>query len=281
MRTLALAELREAVMRLTLEAEADLPADVQLALETALASESSEPGREALSMILENAELARAGRIPLCQDTGMLNVFLELGPGVCLEGHPASAVDDGIAAATLAGGLRASLVADPLVERVNTGDNRPAFLYLETGGRKGEAHLTVMPKGGGSENASALVMLLPTASPETIVAEITRQVGAKAPFACPPVVVGVGIGGNADMAMKLSKRALLREVGQPHPRREYRKMEEAVLREVNLSGIGPAGLGGDITALAVAIEEAPTHIACLPLAVSISCHALRRRSASL
>ncbi len=280
MRTIGLDALREAVTRLALEADFDLPGDVQSALEAALSAETSELGREALSMILENAALARAERVPLCQDTGMFNVFLELGPGVCLEGPPAPAVDAGIATATSEGHLRASLVGDPLVRRNNTGDNTPAFLYMEGTGSD-EAWLTVLAKGGGSENATALQMLLPTTTPEQLVEAIVEHVKRKAAFACPPVIVGVGIGGNADGALKLSKKALLRDVGQPHPEPEYRRMEEAALKAINRSGIGPAGLGGDFTALAVMIETAPAHIACLPLGISVSCHALRRRSAVL
>ena len=151
MRTLSLDALREAVTRLALQADFDLPPDMQSALEAALAVETKPRGREALSMILENAALARAERVPLCQDTGMFNVWLEMGPGVCLEGLPARAVDAGIAAATVEGRLRASLVSDPLVGRSNTGNNTPAFLYLESAGNEDEVRLTVMPKGGGSD----------------------------------------------------------------------------------------------------------------------------------
>lgn len=281
MRTLSLDALREAVTKLALEAAFDLPGDVQSALETALAAETAPLGREVLSMILKNAAMARAERVPLCQDTGMFNVFLELGPGVCLKGPPAPAVDAGIAMATSEGHLRASLVSDPLVGRGNTGDNRPAFLYVEGAGIENQVRLTVMPKGGGSENVTALKMLLPTATPEQLVEVIVEHVKEKAAFACPPVVVGIGIGGNADGALKLSKKALLRDVRKPHPEPGYRRIEEATLEAINRLGIGPAGLGGYFTALAVMIEKAPTHIACLPLGISLSCHALRRRSVVL
>jgi len=281
MRTLSLDALREAVAVLALQADYDLPGDVQSALEAALAAETNQRGREALSMILENAAVARAERVPLCQDTGMFNVWLEMGPGVCLEGLPARAVDAGIAAATAEGRLRASLVSDPLVGRSNTGNNTPAFLYLESAGNEDEVRLTVMPKGGGSENVTALKMLLPTTPAEQVVEAIVEHVRQKAPFACPPVVVGIGLGGNADGALKLSKKALLRAVGEPHPEAEYSDIEAAALDAINQLGIGPAGLGGDCTALAVMVEKAPTHISCLPLAITLSCHALRRRSAAL
>ncbi len=281
MRTLSLDVLRETITGLAAEADFDLPADVEAALRTALARETSAAGREALAMILENAALAREERVPICQDTGMFNVFLELGSGVSFGGQPGPAADAGIADATSTGRLRASLVGDPLLHRVNTGDNTPAFLYLESAGGEDEVRLTVMPKGGGSENVTLLRMMLPTATPEELSAVIVEHVLKKAPFACPPVIVGVGIGGNADTAVKLSKRALLRPVGSPHPEAGYRELEDAVLEAVNGLGIGPAGLGGDATALGVMIEKAATHIACLPLAVSISCHALRRRSTNL
>ncbi len=281
MRTLSLEVLRETVTGLAQEADFDLPADVEAALRAALNAESTAAGREALSMILENATLARAERVPICQDTGMFNIFLELGPGVCLEGAPGPAVDAGIAAATAAGKLRASLVGDPLTNRTNTTDNTPAFLYLESAGEEDAARLTVMPKGGGSENVTLLRMLLPTATPEELAEVVVEHIREKAPFACPPVVVGVGIGGNADTAVKLSKRALLRPVGSPHPEPGYRDLELKILEAANGLGIGPASLGGAITALGVMIEKTPTHIACLPLAVSLSCHALRRRSALL
>ncbi len=281
MRTLSLDALREATTRLVLEADFDLPRDVESALESALAAETSAAGREALSMILENASLARKEGVPICQDTGMFNVFLELGPGVCLEGAPGPAVDAGIAAATQSGRLRASMVRDPLADRTNTGDNTPAFLYLESASEQDRVRLTVMPKGGGSENVTCLKMLLPTASSEEVVEAVVEHVVAKAAFACPPIIVGVGLGGNADSALKLSKRALLRDIGDPHPEPYYRRMEEAALAAINASGVGPAGLGGSVTALAIMIEKAPAHIACLPVAISISCHALRRRSADL
>jgi tartrate/fumarate subfamily iron-sulfur-dependent hydro-lyase alpha chain len=281
MRTLTQQTIQEAVEKLAVEACLDLPADVEQALRRALQLERTERGLQVLEQIVRNAEIARQERIPICQDTGIFNVFLDLGPGVELEGPVQQAVDKGIAAATRSAALRPSLVTEPLFRRDNTGDNTPAALYVYPTEEPGAVRITVMPKGGGSENVTALLMLLPTATAEEVVAEVARIVKEKAPFACPPVIVGVGMGSNADGALRIAKRALMREVGARAPHPDYRRMEEMLLTELNASGIGPGGLGGGTTALSVMVEGAPTHIACLPVGVVISCHALRRRSIEL
>ncbi len=281
MRRISAADLEEAVRQLTVEASVDLPADVEAALRDALRAEEHRLGKYALEQIVENLEVARRERLPVCQDTGYFNVFLEFGPDVLLPEKAQEAVDRGVAAATREAFLRASVVSDPLLRRRNTGTNIPAQLHLEQTGEEGALRLTVMPKGGGSENAGMLRMLLPTAPPGEVVEQVVEHVLAKAPSACPPVVVGVGLGGSADTCVLAAKRALLRPVGTPCPYPGYGSLESEMLEAINRSGIGAAGMGGAHTALAVHLIPLPTHIANLPLAVAISCHALRRRAAGL
>ncbi|MHB8780454.1 MAG: fumarate hydratase [Candidatus Geothermincolia bacterium] len=277
MRELGREELRAAVCSLATQASYDLPADVEEALREARRRESGERGRAVLDQILKNAAIARDSKLPICQDTGLFSVFLEIGPGIAIGCDIQEAVDAGLAEASRVLSLRPSIVAEPLRERRNTGDNTPASLYLHASERAGTARLIVMPKGGGSENVTTLVMSLPTASEDELRDEVARIVVARAPYACPPVIVGVGLGGSADGALALAKRALLRPLSERAEGTAYARLESDILRVVNASGVGPGGLGGDTTALAVAIERAPTHMACLPVGVSISCHALRRK----
>jgi len=275
------ADLQEAVKRLAVEASVDLPADVESSLRRALGEERHRLGRYVLEQIVENLEVARRERLPICQDTGYFSVFLEHGPDVLLPERLQEAVDRGVAAATREAFLRASVVGDPLLDRRNTGDNTPVQLHLKRREEEGLVRLTVMPKGGGSENAGMLRMLLPTTTPEEVTKQVIEHVTAKAPSACPPVVVGVGLGGSADTCMQAAKLALLREVGSPCPHPGYDSLEREILEGINASGIGAGGLGGSHTALAVHLAPLPVHIANLPLAVSVSCHALRRRTAEL
>jgi len=281
LRKVTAGEIEEAVRRLAGEAAVDLPPDVEEALRRALREEAHELGRYALEQIVENAETARRERIPLCQDTGYFTVFLECGPGVLLPPRLREAVDRGVAAATRQAYLRPSVVEDPHLHRVNTRDNTPVQLHLEQAAEGETVRLTVMPKGGGSENASMLRMMLPTASREEIVQTVVEHVRGKAPYACPPVVVGVGLGGSADTCVLAAKRSLLRELGEPCPDGAYADLERELLERINRTGIGAAGFGGAHTALAVHLQPLPTHIALLPLAVAVSCHALRRKTAEL
>lgn len=278
MREVAVSEISRAVERLCIEANERLPADIRTAMEKALLSETSARGREILSLLLENAATAAAEAMPLCQDTGMAVVFIELGQDVHLGGGNLSdAVNAGVRDGYRKAYLRNSVVRDPL-DRVNTGDNTPAVIHLTL--VPGEnIRLTVMPKGFGSENMSRLAMLKPADGPAGIknfVVETVRQAGGNP---CPPVVVGVGIGGTMEKAALLAKTALLRPAGSRNSPASLRELEDDLLAAVNRTGIGPQGLGGRTTALAVNVEVYPTHIAGLPVAVNIGCHATRHAAA--
>jgi fumarate hydratase subunit alpha len=273
-------DVTEAVRRLFLEAATDLPADVLAAVRGARGAETSARACSILDQILDNAETARREGLPLCQDTGLAIVFAELGQDVHVTGGDfAAAVQEGVRQAYRDGYLRKSL-CDPLT-RVNTGDNTPAVVHIEIvpGNR---LRLVAMPKGGGSENMSGVAMLLPAAGPEGIRTWVLRRVEEGAANACAPVIVGVGIGGAMETAIGLARRAVLRAVGEPNaadPR--LRELERDLLRDINALEIGPQGQGGKATALAVHVEMAPCHIASLPVAVQLQCHAARHREITL
>ena len=271
--------IQETVERLAVEASFDLPDDVRDALKAAMDKESEERPREVIAQLIENAEIAAKERVPICQDTGVFNVYIEVGPGVSFSEPLEQAVNAGIREATLKANLRPSIVCDPLFSRRNSGDNTPASIYIREISEENAVRLTVFSKGAGSENVTNLKMMLPTTRKEELARVIVEAVCEKAAFACPPLVVGVGIGGNADEAIGLGKRALLRNIGSPSANPAYRELERGILARINSTGIGPAGLGGETTALGVMIEDAPTHIASLPVAIVISCHVLRRKTA--
>ncbi len=275
-RILEAAELSAAVEELVIRASLDLPVDVERALEEARGREGSPLSRYALDIILENARLARREGLPICQDTGIFHLFIDLGEGTALPDGYREIVDEGLRRATRKVPLRSSVVDDPLGKRVDRGDNTPARIHLHYGAPPGRVRLTVLAKGGGSENATRLFMLLPGVGKEGLRDVVVRAVREKAAQACPPVVVGVGVGAEAEGALGLALRSLLRPLGERHPRAELASLEMSMLEDINSTGIGAAGLGGDVTALDVHLEEAPTHIACLPVGVVISCHALRR-----
>lgn len=266
---------------LAARASLELPKDVESAIAEALERETSSLGRYALGMILENAEVARREGLPLCQDTGMFHLFVELGEGVALPHSFQAAVDEGIRRATRRVPLRSSLVDLPIRERRDRGDNTPVRVHVSGGGPEGEARLTLLAKGGGSENATSLHLLLPGEGEEGVRRVVLEAVRARGAQACPPLVVCVGVGGDAGEALELALRGLLRPVGERNPRGDLARLEEELLAEVNATGIGAAGLGGDTTALDVHLQEAPTHIACLPVGVVLGCHALRRSTALL
>lgn len=269
--------IAEAVHDAILAASAELRRDVLAALQTAAESERFSRGRWALEQLLSNAGIAAADRVPLCQDTGSAWVWVELGEQTCLTEPLKPAIDAAVASAYRAGRLRMSMARDALFDRANTGDNTPALLDVTL--RPGEgATVHVMLKGGGSDNASALRMLTPAAGLEGVREAVLDAVRATARSACPPLFVGVGVGGGFDQAPKLSKQALLRQIGQANPDPEHAAFEESLLREINATGIGPAGLGGDTTALAVHVKTAPCHIASLPVAVNMGCYAIRSAS---
>lgn len=275
MRVIHTDKVRDLVEDLLIRAEADLPRDVRKALEKALASEKSETGRMVLEEILENERIASEERIPLCQDCGLPVLFIEVGQEVLFEGPGLiSAVNEGVRLATAKAFLRRMVVRDPLYGRENTGDNTPAVVHLEI--VDGEnVGVVAIPRGMGSENASSLAMLRPTDGENEVMRFVLETVDRLGANACPPLVVGVGIGGNFEVAPLLAKKALMRPIGSRSRDPRYAAFEESLLARVNALGIGPAGYGGTATALDVHIEFAPTHIAGLPVAVNMSCHALR------
>ena len=274
MREVSAAAVTEAVARLCIAANTRLTEDVTAAVAAARAAEDWPGAREILDRILENDAIGDG--TPICQDTGMACVFLEVGQDVHIAGDLRVAVDEGVRRGYAEGYLRKSVVADPL-DRVNTGDNTPAMLHVEL--VPGErVKLTVAPKGFGSENMSRIAMLRPSDGAEGVKDFIVDTVERAGPNPCPPIVVGVGIGGTFDQCALLAKKALLRDLGSHHAKPFYAAMEDELLERINALGIGPQGFGGRTTALAVHIETLPTHIAGLPCAVNINCHVARHRT---
>ncbi len=271
MREISAEAVADTVARLCVQANTCLPRDVTDGIAAARAAEDWPPAREILDRIVENGEIG--GGFPICQDTGMACVFLEVGQELHIAGDLAQAVDEGVRRGYAQGYLRKSVVSDPL-ERVNSGDNTPAMLYtdLVPGDRLA---ITVAPKGFGSENMSRIAMLKPSDGVEGVKDFIVDTVEQAGPNPCPPIVVGVGLGGTFDKCALLAKKALLRELGTPSPLPFYAELERELLDRINALGIGPQGFGGRTTALAVHIETLPTHIAGLPCAVNINCHVAR------
>lgn len=279
MRNIDAKVIEDTVARLCIEANLRLPPDVINAIERAEKAEPWGGAKRILSLLGDNVRIASEKTLPVCQDTGMACVFVELGQDVHIEGDFEQAVNNGVRRGYGEGYLRKSVVCDPLC-RVNTGDNTPALVTVKLT-RGDKMRITVMPKGFGSENMSALKMLKPADGVDGVknfVLETVEKAGANP---CPPIIVGVGIGGSFDKAAYLAKHALLRPVNEPNPDEYYAALERELLDKINALGIGPQGFGGKTTALAVLIEAMPTHVAGLPVAVNISCHATRRASASL
>ena len=279
MRSIDSKVIEDTVARLCIEANLRLPPDVINAIESAEKAEPWDGAKRILSLLGDNVRIASEKTLPVCQDTGMACVFVELGQDVHIDGDFEEAVNNGVRRGYGEGYLRKSVVCDPL-RRVNTGDNTPALLTVKLT-RGDKMRITVMPKGFGSENMSALKMLKPADGVEGVknfVLETVEKAGANP---CPPIIVGVGIGGSFDKAAYLAKHALLHPVDEPNPDEYYAALESELLDKINALGIGPQGFGGKTTALAVLIEAMPTHVAGLPVAVNISCHATRRASASL
>ncbi len=255
------------------EAATTLRPDVRVALERAIAAERSPRGRQVLEQLAENARIAHDERVPLCQDTGTVWVRVEIGEEECVRGSVRDAVDAAVAETYRASALRMSVVRDAFSDRANTGDNTPAFIELAQRPGTG-ATVHVMLKGGGSDNSSALAMLEPAAGREGIVRFVLSVVEGKATGACPPLLVGLGIGGTFDTVAALAKKALLRSLDEPSPG-PVDELEREILDVVNATGIGPAGLGGSTTAFGVRVLTAPCHIAALPVAVNLGCSAVR------
>jgi fumarate hydratase subunit alpha len=271
----------DAVARLFVEANTVLGEDVVSTFKACLGTETSPNGRDVLDQLLENAELSRASGVPLCQDTGLAVVFLEVGQDLHITGGDfREAVHEGVRAGCREGYLRASVVSPPVGRRVNTGDNTPAIIHttIVPGDR---LRIIVAPKGGGSENMSALRRRRPADGIDGVKRFVIETVEKAGPNPCPPVVVGVGVGGTFELCALLAKKALLRHLGRPHPDPDFAALEGALLEAVNRLGTGPAGLGGTVTALAVHVETHPCHIASLPVAVNINCHSHRHREALL
>ena len=280
-RELDVGAITEAVKRLCITANYDLPQDVYDALVRAREAEESPVGREVLGQLVENADIAAADRVPICQDTGFAVIFAEVGQDVHLVGgHFDDAVDEGVRQGYGDGYLRKSVAQEPAHARRNTKDNTPAILHtsIVPGDR---LRLTMMAKGGGAENMSSLNMLKPSQGWAGMVDAVVETVSRAGSNPCPPVIIGVGIGGTIDMVTVLAKKALLRDVGSTHPDPRIAAMEAELLEKINALGIGPQGLGGSTTALAVFIEEMPCHIASMPMAVNVQCHAQRHKTVEL
>ena len=274
-------EITALVSRLYLEANFVLPADVVTCLKGAFKREESPLGRNVLEALLKNAEIAACERVPLCQDTGLAVVFAEIGQELHITGgFLEEAVDMGVARAQAEGYLRASVVRDPIFERDNTGDNTPAMLHIDSVSGE-ELKLTVLPKGAGSENMSRLAMLKPSDGVDGMTRFIIETVLAAGANPCPPIFLGIGVGGTMDRAALLSKKALLRPAGSANSDPNLASLESRILDHVNALGIGPGGFGGTVTCLGVAIEESPCHIASFPVAVNIQCNSARRASGNL
>ncbi|MBS4023734.1 MAG: fumarate hydratase [Dethiobacter sp.] len=276
MRELNVGEITAAIAELCMDANFYLGDDVLNSFKKALENETSPTGKNVLQELITNAEIAKEDQVPMCQDTGLAVVFVELGQDVRLVGGDLNeAINEGVRKGYGEGYLRKSAVRDPL-NRVNTKDNTPAIIHLEiVPGDK--IKLTVAPKGGGSENMSAVKMLTPSDGAKGVVDFVVDTVSKAGSNPCPPIVVGVGIGGTFEKVAYLAKKSLLRELGAPNSDPFYAAMETEILEKINKLGIGPQGYGGRTTALAVHIETFPAHIASMPAAVNINCHASRHK----
>jgi len=278
MRTIHTRQITEIIKELCITANYDLPREITESLRKGCETEESPTGKDILKQILENERIAREERCPLCQDTGTACVYLDIGQEVTLEGPPLrEAVDEGVRRGYEKGYLRKSIVRDPLI-RENTGDNTPAMLHTEiVPGDNIKIH--VMTKGGGCENMSRLAMLRPSDGRKGIIDFVVNNVKNAGGNPCPPLVLGVGIGGAFDIVATIAKRALMRGVGIPHPQPHLAELERDLLTACNNTGVGPMGLGGRTTVLAVNVEAYPTHIASLPVAMAVNCHSSRYKSA--
>jgi fumarate hydratase subunit alpha len=277
MRQISAAAITEAVAGLFKQANYELGGDVITALKNARQKEESPAGRDTLDALLENARIAAAEKIPLCQDCGVAVVFLEIGQDIHIEGGELTeAVNEGVRRAYTDGYLRKSIVTHPFSSRTNTGDNTPAVIHTDiVPGDK--IKITVLPKGGGAENMAKLGMLLPAAGRRGVIDFVVKAVEEAWANPCPPIIVGVGIGGTAEKAMFLAKHSLIRKVGEPSPDQETAELEQDIWTRVNNLGIGPMGYGGRITALAVHAETFPSHLTALPVAVNLQCHSARHQ----
>lgn len=277
MREINVVEITNEIKEMCIEANYFLPRDICEVIETAKAKETSEVGKAVFKDISENIKVAGEMKLPVCQDTGMVVVFIEIGQEVALVGGDLNfAINEGVRQGYKEGYLRCSIVSDPL-KRVNTNDNTPAVIHLSIV-QGDKIKITVSPKGFGSENMSAIKMFNPSSKSEDIIEFIVQTVVKAGSNPCPPIVVGVGIGGNFEYSATLAKKALIRDVDIRNSDEFYKDLEEKVLSEINKTGIGPQGFGGAITALSVNIEVFPTHIAGLPVAVNMGCYVNRHKT---
>ena len=280
MKTINASDITKAVKQMCMESNYYLGEDVFNAFNKALKEEKSAAGISVMEQLIENANIAKNEQVPMCQDTGFAVFFVELGQDVHITGGALKdAINEGGRQGYTEGFLRKSIVSDPL-KRVNTKDNTPAVVHIEI--VQGEnLKITIAPKGGGSENMSGLKMLKPADGVKGIKDFVIERVSQAGSNPCPPIVVGVGIGGTFEVAAMLAKKALLRKLGEHHPDSDTAELEKELLEKVNNLGIGPQGFGGRVTALAVNIEKHPCHIASLPVAVNINCHAHRHKEVIL
>ncbi len=280
MRQLDVAELTKAVKQMCIEANINLAADVTTSLEAYEEKEASPIGKQILKDLIENVHIAQEKQMPICQDTGMAVLFIEMGQEVYwINGSVETAINEGVRQGYTEGYLRKSVVQDPL-RRINTKDNTPAVIHYQI--VDGDSvKITFAPKGFGSENMSRTKMLTPSAGRQGVVDFVLETVSLAGPNPCPPIVVGVGIGGTLDKAAQIAKKALTREIGSRNEDPYYEAMENELLERINALGIGPQGLGGSTTALDVHVEVFPTHIAGLPVVVNINCHASRHITVTL
>lgn len=280
MREIDDAAIRETVERLCQEANYYLPDDVVAALKNARQREEAPRAQQVLDTILQNAEIAGRDKVALCQDTGTTVIFLDIGQDAHVRGDLNQAIHDGVSRGYKSGFLRSSMVRQPFSRRLNTGDNTPPVVHTEIvpGDR---LKITLMPKGGGCENMSRMVILRPGEGRKGVSDFVLRTVEESGGNPCPPVIVGVGVGGTAEYVMFLAKRSLLRKVGQHNPDPEVAELEDELLERINATGIGPQAWGGRTTALAVNVETYPSHITALPVGVNIQCHSARFKTAEL
>ncbi|MCJ7458244.1 MAG: fumarate hydratase [candidate division Zixibacteria bacterium] len=278
MREISVKDIISKVKDLCIDANYNLGEDVEKALKEAYQKEESPTSKETLNQIIENVQIAKQGEFPLCQDTGFAVVFVDMGDQVFVkDGNLFDAINEGVRQGYKEGYLRKSILGDP-IERKNTGDNTPAVIHMNV--VKGDKlKITVAPKGGGSENMSEVKMMKPSDGVEGVKEFVIDMVRRSGSNPCPPIIVGVGIGGTFEKCAEMAKRALLREVGERNPNPFYAKLEEELLEKVNKLGIGPQGFGGRVTALDVHVETYPCHIASFPAAVNIQCHAARHKEA--
>ncbi|OUQ15151.1 fumarate hydratase [Massilimicrobiota sp. An142] len=280
MREIKQEDIIQAVKTLCIEANYQLPQDVRNAIDQASQIEDGQLAKQTLSILKENAKMAQSLSVPICQDTGMACLFVEIGQDVHVQGSLQEALQEGVRQGYQEGYLRKSVVDDPVFDRINTKDNTPALIHYEiVEGDK--LKIIVAPKGFGSENMSQVKMLKPSDGIEGIKDFVLKVVEEAGPNACPPMVIGVGIGGSFDYVTYLAKKAMLRDIGTHHSDLRYQQLEEELLEKINQLGIGPAGYGGKTTALSLNIETYPTHIAGMPVAVSICCHVARHKEVIL